>query len=99
MRKLAILTFLTLDGVVQAPNSPEEDPSGGFLQGGWAAPYWDEVMEQVMVEAMAAPYDLLLGRKTYESFAAHWPDAGDSDQRGGDVRAAGSRRADRSRSR
>ncbi len=77
MRKLAILTFLTLDGVVQAPNSPEEDPSGGFLQGGWAAPYWDEVMEQVMVEAMAAPYDLLLGRKTYESFAAYWPDAGD----------------------
>ena len=78
MRKLAILTFLTLDGVMQAPASPEEDPSDGFRQGGWAVNYWDEVMAQVMEEAMAAPYDLLLGRKTYESFAAHWPNAGDN---------------------
>jgi dihydrofolate reductase len=73
MRKLAILTFLTLDGVMQAPGNPDEDPSGGFIHGGWSAKYWDEVMEQVMGEAMAAPYDLLLGRKTYEIFAAHWP--------------------------
>lgn len=77
MRELAILTFLTLDGVMQAPGNREEDPSGGFIHGGWSAKYWDEVMEQVMVEAMAAPYDLLLGRKTYETFAAHWPNAGD----------------------
>ena len=78
MRNLAILTFLTLDGVMQAPGSPEEDPSGGFMHGGWAVNYWDEVMSQVMEEAMAAPYDLLLGRKTYESFAAYWPNAGDN---------------------
>ena len=78
MRNLAILTFLTLDGVMQAPASPEEDLSGGFMQGGWAVNYWDVVMAQVMEEAMAAPYDLLLGRKTYESFAAHWPNAGDN---------------------
>ena len=78
MRNLSILTFLTLDGVMQAPGSPEEDPSGDFMHGGLAVNYWDEVMTQVMEEAMAAPYDLLLGRKTYESFAAHWPNAGDN---------------------
>ncbi len=77
MRNLAILTFLTLDGVMQSPTSPEEDPSNGFIHGGWAANYWDEVMEQVMGVAMADPYDLLLGRKTYEMFAASWPNAGD----------------------
>ena len=75
MRDLAILTFLTLDGVMQAPVKPEEDPSGGFTRGGWCVAYWDEVMAQVTEEAMAAPYDLLLGRKTYESFAVHWPKA------------------------
>jgi len=79
MRELAILTFLTLDGVMQGPGSPEEDPSGGFTQGGWAANYWDEVMQQVMAEAMADPYDLLLGRKTYDIVAAHWPEAGDNN--------------------
>lgn len=73
MRNLAVLTFLTLDGVMQAPGQPEEDPSGGFIHGGWSVNYWGEVMAQVMEEAMAAPYDLLLGRKTYESFAAYWP--------------------------
>ena len=62
---------------MQAPGQPQEDPSGGFIHGGWSVNYWDEVMEQVMEEAMAAPYDLLLGRKTYEIFAAHWPYAGD----------------------
>ena len=72
MRELAILTFQTLDGVMQSPSLPEEDPSGGFDRGGWAAPYWDEVMAQVGREAMAAPYELLLGRKTYELFAAHF---------------------------
>jgi len=72
MRKLAILTFLTLDGVMQGPSGPDEDPSGGFTQGGWAQKCWDEVMAQVMLEAMADPYDLLLGRKTYEIFAPHF---------------------------
>ena len=70
MRELAILTFVTLDGVMQAPKLPDEDPSGEFTQGGWAEPHWEPVMEQVGREAMAAPYDLLLGRKTYEIFAA-----------------------------
>lgn len=70
MRELAILTFVTLDGVMQAPGQPDEDPSGGFRQGGWAQPYWGEVMEQVKREAMAEPYDMLFGRTTYESFAS-----------------------------
>jgi dihydrofolate reductase len=71
MRKLALLTFLTLDGVMQAPKMPEEDRSGGFVSGGWADPYWDEVMELVAKEAVAEPYDVLFGRKTYDAFAAH----------------------------
>ncbi len=75
MRKLAILIFQTLDGVMQSPSSPEEDPSGGFTNGGWAVNCWEEVMEQVMREAMADPYDLLLGRKTYELFAPSWTNA------------------------
>lgn len=79
MRELAVITFQTLDGVMQAPSMPDEDPSGGFQSGGWAAPYWETVMEQVMREAMAEPYDILLGRKTYESFAAHWPSIGDDN--------------------
>jgi dihydrofolate reductase len=77
MRTLAVSTFLTLDGVMQAPGGPEEDPSGGFAHGGWSVNYWDEKMEQIMGEAMAPPFALLLGRKTYEIFAAHWPYAGD----------------------
>lgn len=75
MRKLAILTFQTLDGVMQAPSGPEEDFSGSFTQGGWANDCWDEVMEQVGKEAMAEPYDLLLGRNTYEAFASGFADA------------------------
>lgn len=74
-RELAILTFVTLDGVMQAPAQPEEDSSGDFKHGGWAMPYWDEVMAQVKEAAMAEPYDLLLGRKTYELFAAHFSKA------------------------
>lgn len=76
MRELAILTFVSLDGVIQGPSSPEEDPSGGFSRGGWAAPYWQDVMAQVVAEAMAQPYDILFGRKTYEIFAGHWPEQG-----------------------
>ena len=74
MRELAILTFQTLDGVMQAPKMPEEDPSGGFQHGGWADPYWGEVMELVGKEAMAEPYDVLFGRNTYDVFAAHAAD-------------------------
>ncbi|MBV1856873.1 MAG: dihydrofolate reductase family protein [Nannocystaceae bacterium] len=76
MRQLAILTFVTLDGVMQAPKLADEDPSGGFTQGGWAAPHWDPVMAQVRAEAMAQPYDVLFGRKTYETFAAAFGDTG-----------------------
>jgi dihydrofolate reductase len=77
MRKLTLNTFLTLDGVMQAPGGPEEDPSGGFAHGGWSANYWDDQMFQVMGEVMGTPFDLVLGRKTYEIFAAHWPYATD----------------------
>ncbi|MDE2967865.1 MAG: dihydrofolate reductase family protein [Chloroflexota bacterium] len=73
MRELAILSFVTLDGVMQSPTSPEEDASGGFAAGGWGAPYWEQVMPQVYAEAMSAPYDLLFGRRTYDVFASHWP--------------------------
>ena len=75
MRKLAILTFQTLDGVMKAPSVPEEDYSGGFTKGGWANDCWGEVMEQVGREAMAEPYDLLLGRSTYETFASSFANA------------------------
>jgi dihydrofolate reductase len=73
MRELIVNTFLTLDGVMQAPGGPEEDPSGGFEHGGWSFGYWDERMQEVMGESMSKPFDLVLGRKTYEIFAAHWP--------------------------
>ena len=63
---------------MQAPSQPNEDRSGGFDRGGWAAPYWDETMALVQEEAMAEPYDLLLGRKTYELFAPHWAEGNDS---------------------
>jgi dihydrofolate reductase len=79
MRKLAISTFLTLDGVMQAPGGPEEDPTGGFTHGGWSVNYWDDVMGEVMGEATSRPFDLLLGRKTYEIFAAHWPHASEEE--------------------
>lgn len=73
MRKLIVSTFVTLDGVMQAPGGPEEDPSSGFNYGGWSVNYWDDTMNQVMTEVMAVPSDLVLGRKTYEIFAAYWP--------------------------
>ena len=73
LRKLKVTTFLTLDGVMQAPGGPEEDSSGGFTHGGWSVNYWDDQLSQEMAEFMGRPYELLLGRKTYEIFAAHWP--------------------------
>jgi dihydrofolate reductase len=77
MRRLITSTFLTLDGVMQAPGGPEEDDSGGFAYGGWSVNYWDELMGQVMGDAMSVPFDLLLGRRTYDIFAAYWPAAPD----------------------
>ena len=71
MRKLAVNTYMSLDGVMQSPGGPDEDPTGGFTLGGWGAPYFDEEMMQRVAES--APYELLLGRGTYEIFAAHWP--------------------------
>lgn len=68
---------------MQAPGGPEEDPSGGFALGGWSVNYWDDAMGQAMAESMGTPFDLLLGRKTYEIFAAHWPYA--TDDPGADV--------------
>jgi dihydrofolate reductase len=75
MRRLIVSTFLTLDGVMQAPGGPGEDDDNGFTQGGWSVNYWDERMGQVMTEAMSTPFDLLLGRRTYDIFAAYWPHA------------------------
>ena len=73
MRKIIVLTFLTLDGVMQAPGGPGEDDSGGFTYGGWTVPYFDEFLGKVMTEQMSKPFDLLLGRKTFELFASYWP--------------------------
>lgn len=75
MRKLIVSTFLTLDGVMQAPGGPGEDDSEGFAHGGWSVNYWDDQMGEVMGAAMGVPFDLVLGRKTYDIFAAHWPHA------------------------
>lgn len=76
MRDVVVNAFVTLDGVMQAPGGPDEDPTGGFVHGGWSVNYWDDSMAKVMAEWMAEPFDLLLGRRTYEIFAAHWPHAG-----------------------
>jgi len=78
MRKLLVNTFLTLDGVMQAPGGPGEDDSDGFALGGWSVSYWDDLMGEVMGEAMSAPFDLLLGRRTYDIFSAYWPNATDN---------------------
>jgi len=73
MRKVITAAFVSLDGVMQAPGGPDEDPTGGFRFGGWLAPCWDDVTGQAMDETFAQPFDLLLGRKTYDIFAAYWP--------------------------
>jgi dihydrofolate reductase len=73
MRKIIVLSFMTLDGVLQAPGGPEEDASGGFRYGGWSVPFFDDFMDQVMGEQTGHSFDLLLGRKTYEIFASYWP--------------------------
>jgi dihydrofolate reductase len=73
MRKIIVIEFITLDGVIQAPGGPEEDTSGGFKYGGWTVPYFDEALGEVMDEQMKGPFELLLGRNTYEIFASYWP--------------------------
>ena len=73
MRKIITTTFVTLDGVVQAPGGPTEDTTGGFAYGGWSFNYWDEMMGTVMKGFMGFPFELLLGKNTYEIFAAYWP--------------------------
>jgi dihydrofolate reductase len=75
MRKLIVSTFLTLDGVMQAPGGPGEDDEGGFAHGGWSVNYWDEQMGEVMGEATSRPFAMVLGRKTYDIMAAYWPNA------------------------
>src|SRR5438874_2730397 len=72
MRKIVVLTFISLDGVMQAPGGPEEDTSGGFKYGGWTFPYMDDFTGKVMASQMSSS-DLLLGRKTFEIFASYWP--------------------------
>ena len=73
MRRIIVLSFITLDGVMQGPGGPTEDTSGSFTLGGWTVPYFDEFGGKVMAEQMSKPFDLLLGRKTFEIFASYWP--------------------------
>jgi dihydrofolate reductase len=82
MRKLVVLTFLTLDGIMQGPGGPGEDDSGGFKSGGWSVNFWDDAVGQAMDEDFAKKPELLLGRKTYDIMAAYWPHA--APEEGGD---------------
>lgn len=77
MRKIIVLSFISLDGVMQAPGGPEEDTSGDFKYGGWTAPFFDDFAGQEMGKQMAGEYDLLLGRKTFDIFAGYWPQHAD----------------------
>ena len=79
MRQVVLSTFVSLDGVMQAPGGPQEDPTNGFRFGGWVAPHFDEAVGNFIDEVFEAPFDLLLGRKTYDIFAAHWPYAPPGD--------------------
>jgi len=79
MRKLVVLTFVSLDGVMQAPGGKGEDPSGGFDLEGWSVPHFDEAVGNEMVKQIGQPFDLLVGRATYEIFASYWPQQGDDD--------------------
>jgi dihydrofolate reductase len=73
MRKIVVFTMVSLDGVIQAPGGPEEDTSNGFQYGGWTAPYSNKSFGKIIDEELSAPFDMLLGRKTYDIFAAFWP--------------------------
>ncbi len=78
MRKLIVLEHISLDGVIQAPGGPDEDPSGGFAYGGWSPSYGDALLGTLLREQMNKPFDLLLGRKTFEIWAPYWPLHGDA---------------------
>ena len=73
MRKIIVLEHISLDGVIQAPGGPDEDRSDGFAYGGWAAPYDDDILGAALQKQMSMPFDLLLGRKTFDIWAAFWP--------------------------
>ena len=73
VRKIIVLSFISLDGVMQAPGGPTEDTSGNFTHGGWTIPYFDDFLGKTMAEQMGGPFDLLLGRRTFEIFASYWP--------------------------
>jgi dihydrofolate reductase len=77
MRKVNVLEFVSLDGVIQAPGGPEEDTSGGFASGGWTSPHSDPVLSTAIKKQMNTPFDLLIGRKTFDIWARHWPQHGD----------------------
>lgn len=79
MRKIIVLTFISLDGVMQAPGGPTEDVSGDFKYGGWTVPYFDDFADNIMGEQMGQPFDLLLGKTTYEIFASYWPHQKDGE--------------------
>ena len=79
MRQLIVQTFLTLDGVMQAPGGPGEDDDGGFAHGGWSVRYWDDQMGEVMDEATSRPFAMVLGRRTYDIMAAFWPHASEEE--------------------
>jgi dihydrofolate reductase len=76
MRKLIVGEFISLDGVIQSPGGPEEDPSNGFRLGGWQVPYPDEAIGEAVMELFSQPFELLLGRRTYDIWAAYWPRIG-----------------------
>ena len=78
MRKVIVLEHISLDGVIQAPGGPDEDRSGGFAYGGWISPYSDPVLGRLLRRQMSLPFDLLLGRKTYDIWAPYWPQHGDA---------------------
>ncbi len=78
MRKVIVLEHISMDGVIQAPGGPDEDTSGGFAYGGWIAPYSDPILEKVLGRQMNLPFDLLLGRKTFDIWAPFWPQHADA---------------------
>jgi dihydrofolate reductase len=78
MRKVIVLEHISLDGVIQAPGGPDEDTSGGFAYGGWISPYSDEILGSALRRQMNLPFDLLLGRKTYDIWVPYWPQHADA---------------------
>ena len=88
MRKLVVTTFMTLDGVMQAPGGPDEDRDGGFDHGGWSVGYWDEMMGEVAGDVHLAADEILFGRRSYEILGGHWPKVGDDDPLAAKLNAA-----------